>query len=167
MKLQANEATPRGFTLIELLVVIAIIGLLSSIVLASLSTARLKAKDASAVESMVAMRAEAELSVASNGTYPFSLCPVGSPGNGVLGPPLDKLTLAVSSLTPSGAVCRYGGPLVAGRIPSWSAHVVLNNGGYFCVDSSGFGGALAGTAGSPGGVNAIAQGNSLSLASCQ
>ncbi|MCD5382261.1 MAG: type II secretion system GspH family protein [Candidatus Pacebacteria bacterium] len=36
--------TQRGFTLIELLVVIAIIGVLSSAVLASLSTARTKAK---------------------------------------------------------------------------------------------------------------------------
>jgi len=35
----------RGFTLIELLVVIAIIGLLSSVVLASLNTTRIKARD--------------------------------------------------------------------------------------------------------------------------
>ena len=56
-----------GFTLIELLVVIAIISLLSSIVLASLTTARNKAKDAAIKEDLVGVRTSAALYYSDNG----------------------------------------------------------------------------------------------------
>lgn len=61
----------RAFTLIELLVVISIIGLLSSIVLASLGSVRGKARDAQRLSDLTQIRNALELyAVANNGAYP-------------------------------------------------------------------------------------------------
>jgi prepilin-type N-terminal cleavage/methylation domain-containing protein len=59
----------KGFTLIELLVVIAIIGILSSVVLASLTTARSKGTDAAIQSTISNMRAQAELFYSNIGSY--------------------------------------------------------------------------------------------------
>ncbi len=60
----------RGFTLIELLVVIAIIGILSSVVLASLNTARVKARDTARIAELNQVRSALELYFTTNGVYP-------------------------------------------------------------------------------------------------
>ncbi len=59
-----------GFTLIELLVVIAIITLLSSIVFASLNSARVKARDAKRVADLIQIRNALELYYNDYGHYP-------------------------------------------------------------------------------------------------
>lgn len=60
----------RGFTLIELLVVIAIIGILSSVVLASLNSARQKGRDAKRVSDISQIKLALELYFDSNRSYP-------------------------------------------------------------------------------------------------
>lgn len=59
----------KGFTLIELLVVIAIIGILSGIVLASLSSARSRGTDAAIQSTLSNMRPQAELLFTSISSY--------------------------------------------------------------------------------------------------
>ena len=59
----------KGFTLIELLVVIAIIGILSSIVLASLNTSRGKGNDAKVKAQLSGLRASAEVYYDTNANY--------------------------------------------------------------------------------------------------
>ncbi len=61
----------RGFTLIELLVVIAIIGLLSTLSVVSLNSARGKARDAARKSDLNAISTAMELYNVEMGTYPI------------------------------------------------------------------------------------------------
>lgn len=68
------KKTKTGFTLIELLVVIAIIGILSSVVLASLNNARRKSRDARRMADLQQIKLAAELYFDANGSeYPAAL----------------------------------------------------------------------------------------------
>lgn len=72
----------KGFTLIELLVVIAIIGLLSSVVFASLNSAREKARDAKRMADLRELSSAIELFYNETGSYPREGCPVDSSASG-------------------------------------------------------------------------------------
>ncbi len=60
----------KGFTLIELLVVVAIISLLSSIVFASLGSAKMKARDTRRLVELRSIDTALALYVSDNGAYP-------------------------------------------------------------------------------------------------
>jgi len=63
----------KGFTLIELLVVIFIIGLLASIVVVSVSTARTKSRDARRIADVDSIRTAIEMYIDANGAPPNPL----------------------------------------------------------------------------------------------
>lgn len=65
--------TKQGFTLIELLVVIAIIGILASVVLASLNSAREKSRDARRVSDIKQIQLALELYFDTNRSYPTTV----------------------------------------------------------------------------------------------
>lgn len=128
----------KGFTLIELLVVVAIIAILSTAVLASLNSARSKAKDARIASQVSSIRAQMELYYNNNnlsygtaGTGCFAGSFIDTQNDG----PVKLITalksdLAITAETPTKLYCQN-------TSQSWVVAALLSKGGVVCADASG------------------------------
>ncbi|MFA7000244.1 MAG: type II secretion system protein [Candidatus Paceibacterota bacterium] len=134
----------KGFTLIELLVVIAVIGVLASVVLASLNSARNKNADAAIKTGLNQARTEAELYyISNNGSY-TNVCAVASDTATPKGINAMVLSAAKASGLTSVAVNATGTMTTAtcnvnGAGTSWAAEVPLETpatASVYCVDST-------------------------------
>ena len=124
----------QGFTLIELLVVIAIIGILSSVVLASLTTARSKGTSAAVQAELANARAQAELYYSTNSNKYAT-----TDGNTYASPGTSLFTAgAVNGLSTLLSDAAAKGATITGAASTtdWAAQAFVNS-TYFCVDSTG------------------------------
>ena len=147
------ETKKRGFTLIELLVVVAIIGVLATVVLASLSNARNKAKDAAIRQSLSQFKVQAELHYLENNNYDTICEPDTQTGiifrdayyrrgiatSGEMTHCMQQIGHFYESLT-SGLVKATNSSHIGSGGSYWAVSVRLNNGNFFCIDY--FGNAL-------------------------
>jgi prepilin-type N-terminal cleavage/methylation domain-containing protein len=146
----------KGFTLIELLVVIAIIGILASVVLASLNTARNKGKDASAKSSISSIRAAAELYYNGAGLNNYMTTPAAGGATSV-DSGLTTATVSTVNVCQDSEVVKLAKAAKLQTSQPVNCVVGTNGQSYvlygqlngqvspanFCVDSSGFSGELA------------------------
>ena len=140
----------RGFTLIELLVVIAIIGILASVVLASLNTARNKGADAAIKSNLANIRAQAEIVYDGNNCYADGIASSSGCSTTAFGPAAcaataDTLfaeptvqTAWTAARTASGGTSGLAACASTASQTAWAIAVPLKTAGKgHCVDSTG------------------------------
>ncbi len=107
-----HSKSSRGFTLIELLVVIAIIGILSSVVLASLNGARKKGRDARRISDIKQLQTALELYYDDNkNSYPPNLAALVTAGS-IASVPTDPNggSYFYDDISPTGTACTANPP---------------------------------------------------------
>lgn len=123
-----NLKFKRGFTLIELLVVISIIGLLSSVVLASLGSARAKGRDASRVQTIGQVKNALELYYADFKAYPTVS---GNTISGLFTPGTGPLLPYIKSLSPNFAITGGAVPTYYSSANNYELLIQTESGGAF------------------------------------
>jgi prepilin-type N-terminal cleavage/methylation domain-containing protein len=134
----------KGFTLIELLVVIAIIGILASVILASLNTARAKGADAAVKADLSNARAQAEIYYDNQNPNGYTgVCTATTANSGIVSMIADAALKAGTTVgAPSAAQTAYGSSTGAAvckdASTTWVASVQEKSvSKFFCVDSTG------------------------------